>query len=196
MRGDVVSLFESTRRIEISTSRLDRFDDIDDCDQTTKPSVLDCLILNLEEFYGYTDITPINGYLPVSVKDGYRRTIKDVNGNDLIHWDYIFMAAKNDIDTLIFIKAKETKHINNNIMYNITSDESIDSNTKSNLNNKISKTNDYFTNILPLDDSKCNNAVKIQNALLKRYLNAPRCYIYASVVYNKGQYSAKLLLLN
>ena len=94
MRGDVVSLLESTRRLEISTSRLDRFDEIDDCDQTTKPSVLDCLILNLEESYGYTDITPINGYLPVSAKDGYRRTIKDVNGNDFIHWDYIFIAAK------------------------------------------------------------------------------------------------------
>ena len=196
IRGEVVNLLESTRKLEISTRRLEistrRFDRFDSDDNHGQPTILDCLIQNLQESYGVTDIGHIE--LPVSVKDGYRRAIKDVNGEDLVHWDYIFIAAKNDIDTLIFINAKETKHINDNIMYNITSDESIDSTTKSNLNNKISKTNDYFTNILPLDDSKCDNAVKIQNALLKRYLNAPRCYVYASVVYNKGQYSVKLLL--
>ena len=169
IRGDVVGLLEATRKVEVSTRRLENNEN--NRANSNKTSVCSCRIRNLEETSDIRDIVTIK--LGNIEKYG---VIKDSDGNELVQWECVFVGKINAVNTIFFVNVKETPHANDIVFESTNRAKS-----KIDFNDKILKTNEFFSSILPLDDSKRSNQFKMQNDMLRRYLNSPRCYVYASV---------------
>ena len=159
--GDVVSLLESTRRLEESTRRLDNSEN--NRSKANELAIRNCLQRNLGNEY--------NDIAEIFLEEGKIKKNKDTT---IVQWDSIFYGTKNDVNTIFFVEVKEIPHPND-ILY-----QSSEPKRKLDFNDKIEKTNEFFTEILPQDDSKRGNQFKTQNNTLRPFLSSPRVYIYAS----------------
>lgn len=153
-------LRKSTKKLEKSTRRLDNSEI--NRSHANELAIQSCLLNQIAK--NYKDIATIQ------LKKGEIKKGKDA----MVQWDIIFVGNQDDIITIFFVEVKEIPHAND-IVYISDIPK-----TKLDFSDKITKTDEFFTSVLNQDDSKRSNEFKIQNAILRPYLNSPRVYVYAS----------------
>ena len=153
----------STKRLDASTSRLDKSEK--NRSRANELAIERCLLRRLKK--DYKDISTVN--LPGG-------KIKKNKQNTMVQWDSIFVGSsvRNSITSIFFVEVKEIPHANDIVYISNEPKQKLD------LNDKILKTDEFYTTILSQDDSNRSEEFQMQNIILRRYSNCPRIYVYAS----------------